>query len=135
MDADPLNWVHHEGRLAAVRAYVENNLEWGVLTPASTAQALSISVRQLHMLFEPTGVTFSRYVLTRRLERVRVRLASEPHRKVLDVAMSCGIESSTVFYRAFRDAFGVTPSQYRRSAMEAANDDRTGPPFQPSGAT
>jgi len=100
--------------LQAARAFIESNLEWGDLSPSNTAGALGVSVRQLHLLFEPTGVSFSRYVLGRRLERVRAELA-DPDRTVLDVAMSCGIESSAVFYRGFRQAYGVTPTEYRRS--------------------
>jgi AraC-like DNA-binding protein len=110
-------WVGRTGRLRAVQAYIENNLEWGDLAPANTARELGISVRQLHLLFGPTGTTFSRYVLSRRLERARLKLALEPGRKILDVAFACGIESSTVFYRAFRDAFGTTPTGYRRSLL------------------
>jgi AraC-like DNA-binding protein len=112
------HWVNRTGRLQAARAFIESNLEWGELTPTNTARALGISVRQLHLLFEPTGTTFSRYVLARRLERVCLALADGPRRKVLDVAFSCGIESSTVFYRAFRDAYGMNPTDYRRSLRE-----------------
>jgi AraC-like DNA-binding protein len=126
--------VGRTGRLQAVRAYVENNLEWSGLTPASTARALGISVRQLHMLFEPTGTTFSRYVLSRRLERVRSQLALQPRRKIIDVASSCGIESTTVFYRAFRDAFGVTPTAYRRSLLGTESvAERSEPSMHPVG--
>jgi AraC-like DNA-binding protein len=110
-------WVSRTGRLQAVRAHVENNLERSGLTPANTARAFGISVRQLHMIFKPTGMTFSRYVLSRRLERVRSLLALQPRRKIIDLASSCGIESTTVFYRAFRNAFGVTPTAYRRSLL------------------
>jgi AraC-like DNA-binding protein len=102
-------------RLQSAQAYIAANLEWGSLTPARTARALGISVRQLHLLFEPTGVTFSRYVLARRLERARSQLAIQPTRKIVDVALSSGIESLTVFYRGFREAFGMTPTHYRRS--------------------
>ena len=118
MGCAPGPWVKRTGRLQAARAFIENNLEWGGLTPANTARALGLSVRQLHLLFEPTGTTFSRYVLARRLERARLALADGPRRKVLDIAFSCGIESSTVFYRAFRDAYGMNPTDYRRSLRE-----------------
>lgn len=107
-------------RLSAVKAHVEDNLEWGELTPAATARVFDISVRQLHMLFEPTGTTFSRYVLSRRLERARRALLLDPTRRILDVALCCGIESSTVFYRGFRDAFGMNPTDYRRALHRAA---------------
>lgn len=130
--AAPVPWIPRGERLEAARAHIERNLEWGVLTPVATARALGISVRQLHLLFRPTGTTFSRYVLGRRLERARAALLLDPGRKVLEIALSCGIESPTVFYRAFRLAFGVTPTDYRRSpaAGEAGVADapkRAGP--------
>jgi AraC-like DNA-binding protein len=121
MDSALGHWINRTGRLQAARAFIENNLEWGDLTPANTSRALGISVRQLHLLFEPTGTTFSRYVLARRLERARSALVREPARKVIEVAYSCGIESSTVFYRAFRDAFGMNPTDYRRSLSDGVH--------------
>jgi AraC-like DNA-binding protein len=105
-------------RLQAVRAFIESNLDSSRLTPAATARAFGISVRQLHMLFEPSGTTFSRYVLARRLEWIRLALASAPRGTILDVAYGCGLQSSTVFYRAFRKAYGISPDQYRRSLCE-----------------
>lgn len=108
------DWISRTGRLQAVRAFIENNLAWNDLSPAKTAEALGISVRQLHMLFEPMETTFSRYVLNRRLERAQQILAADPDRKVIEVALTCGISSSTVFYRGFREAFGMNPSEYRR---------------------
>lgn len=118
---DPLAsnyWVSRTGRLQAARAFIENNLAWSDLSPATAAQALGISVRQLHLLFEPMGTTFSRYVLARRLERTRLALSVEPDRKVIEIALACGIESSSVFYRGFKDAFGMNPTAYRRSLEE-----------------
>ena len=110
--------IGREGRLQAVRAFIDNNLEWGDLSPSSAARAIGISLRQLHLLFEPTGTSFSRYVMSRRLDRARCALA-DPDRSVLEIAMSCGIESSTVFYRAFRQAYEITPSEYRRLLWQA----------------
>lgn len=100
-------------RLQDAQAFIDSHLELRHLSPASTARALGISVRLLHLLFKPTGTTFARYVLARRLERARQELA-ESGRKVLDVAYGWGIEHS-VFYRAFRKAYGTTPAEYRRS--------------------
>ena len=100
-------------QLESVRQFVGRNLQRAELTPASVARAVGVSVRQLHLLFEPTGTTFARYVLQRRLERARQFLVLQPGRPILDIALACGIESSTVFYRGFRQAYGVTPTDYR----------------------
>jgi AraC-like DNA-binding protein len=103
------------GQLEAARQFVGRNLQRADLTPASVARAVGVSVRRLHLLFEPTGTTFSRYVLARRLDRARQFLALQPDRPILDIALACGIETSSVFYRAFREAFGMAPNAYRRS--------------------
>jgi len=113
-------WVGRTGRLQAARAFIENNIEWAGLSATNTAQALGISVRQLHLLFKPTGTTFSRYVLARRLEKARAALAQDQRRKIIEVAYSCGIESLSVFYRGFRDAYGMTPTEFRNSLLNPA---------------
>lgn len=120
-------------RLAAAREFIEANLHREDLTPALTATALSISVRQLHMLFEPTGRSFSRYLLERRLEQACRQLAEDPQRRVIDIALACGIRSSTVFYRAFRAAYGMNPTEYREmsrgggAALDMKSTDKTPP--------
>lgn len=111
--------VARAARLRAARDFVERNLYRSDLNPALAARALRISVRQLHMLFKPTGISFSRYVLERRLERARFVLETEPDRKVISIAVECGIESVSVFYRGFRELFGVNPTQHRRSLRQA----------------
>jgi transcriptional regulator GlxA family with amidase domain len=102
-------------RLQAAQAFIHANLHREELDPGCTAAALGISIRQLHLLFEPTGTTFSRYLLTRRLERARGLLAASSSDRIIDIALSCGIKSSTVFYRGFRQAFGENPTEYRQS--------------------
>jgi AraC-like DNA-binding protein len=102
-------------RTEAVRQFVEDNLHRPDLTPARAARSLGMSVRQLHLLFEPSDTSFSRYMLTRRLERARSLLAQHANRSVLDIMLACGIESSTVFYRGFRKAYGMNPTDYRRT--------------------
>lgn len=121
--------VARANRLLLAKAYVEDNLHRTELTPGGTAAALGISVRQLHMLFEPTGTSFATYLLLRRLERARILLAEQPDALIMDVAGACGIRSSTVFYRGFQQAFGMTPTKYRRAAAAAdhGNANRSSP--------
>jgi AraC-like DNA-binding protein len=106
-------------RLQAARQLIEDNLHRHNLAPAAVARELGISLRQLHMLFEPTGQSFSRYLLARRLEAARAQLASHPDRAVVEIALACGIRSSTVFYRGFAQAFGMNPTEYRLSLSKA----------------
>ncbi|MEW6256116.1 MAG: AraC family transcriptional regulator [Pseudomonadota bacterium] len=112
---EPARDAVRAARLERARQIVETHLCRPDLRPAMVSAALAISVRQLHLLFAPTGVSFARYVLARRLERARMLLALNHRRSVLDIALDCGIDSPSVFYRGFRSAYGMSPTDYRRS--------------------
>jgi len=77
-----------------------------------------MSVRQLHLLFEPTGTSFARYVLQRRLEECRAALVNPAgERSVTDIALAWGFNSLSTFHRAFRQAFGMTPTELRGRSL------------------
>lgn len=101
------------GRLAAAKQYIAHHLDDPDLSPASTARSLGISVRGLHLVFEPTGTTFARYVLRQRLEACRAALLSDRQRDVTDIAFAWGFGTLSGFYRAFHAAFGISPGDMR----------------------
>jgi AraC-like DNA-binding protein len=105
----------HAARLDAIKRHVEGNLADPALSPASAAVALGISLRQLHLLFEPTGTTFGQYVLRQRLLKCRDAIAGATgtSRKVADIAFGWGFNSMATFYRAFAAEFGTAPSALR----------------------
>jgi AraC-like DNA-binding protein len=79
-------------------------------------------VRQLHLLFEPTGTSFAQYVLSRRLEECRAALMSPiGDRSVADVAFAWGFNSLATFYRTFHQAFGMTPGALRAGSSSPAS--------------
>lgn len=108
-------------KLVEARRYVERNLTAHDLGPESAAAALSISVRQLHLCFEPAGESFSQYVRRRRLQECRTTLENPAAagRSVTDIAFSWGFSSLPTFYRAFGQAFGLAPGDVRQRALEA----------------
>jgi AraC-like DNA-binding protein len=108
-------------RLEEAKRYIGRNLPNPELTPERVAAALRISVRQLHLLFEPTGTSFAQYVLGRRLEECRASLIGPAgrNRSVADIALGWGFNSVGTFYRTFRQAFGMTPSAMRGAADPA----------------
>ena len=99
--------------LRAVRAHIEDQLGDPQLDPARIAAAHFISVRQLHRLFAGQDETVARYVRRRRLERCRDELLRSPGASLTAIAHRGGFPDSGVFGRAFRAAYGVSPSQYR----------------------
>lgn len=103
------------GLLQKAKQAIESNLHRPDLSPSILAGLIGISVRQLHLLFEPTGNSFTRYVLSRRLEHARLLLSQFPGRSVADIAYACGFDGLSTFYRNFRSAFGLSPAEFRES--------------------
>jgi AraC-like DNA-binding protein len=103
-------------KLQQVKDYIALHLSEPDLTPARVAAAMKISVRQLHLLFEPTGTSFAEHVLIRRLEECRAMLESPSARtrSITDIAYAWGFNSLAAFYRGFGRQFGVSPGVVRR---------------------
>lgn len=116
------------GRLEAINRHIVSNLARPDLSPDRAAAAVGISVRQLHLLFEPTGTTFSRRVLALRLKRAEQLLLDGPDRPVTAVALACGFDSLATFYRAFKAETGMTASEFREAARGAPGSGPGGAP-------
>ncbi|QPF85136.1 helix-turn-helix transcriptional regulator [Bradyrhizobium genosp. L] len=110
---DEIRAALHAGYLHAAREILLRDLHRPSLTPAAVATELGISLRQLHVLFEPGGLSFARSLTAARLQLARRLLSSMPARGIDEVAFSCGFDSIATFYRVFRSAFGMTPGDAR----------------------
>lgn len=76
-----------------------------------------ISSRYVRKLFEQEGTSFTAFVLTGRLTRVR-RMLSETryaHLTIAQVAHACGFNDISYFNRAFRRHFSATPTDVREA--------------------
>ena len=51
---------------------------------------------------------------------------AQRHLPVLTVALSVGYQSITPFNNAFRQAKGLTPTEYRRKALHAGSGELSG---------
>jgi AraC-like DNA-binding protein len=102
----------------SVREYIEANLADPQLSPASIAAAHFISTRHLHNVFHESGATVASWIRTQRLERIRRDLRDPLHTgtSVGAVAARWGFLDAAHFSRSFRDAFGESPSDWRRRA-------------------
>ena len=108
--------------LHRIYAFVEQQLADPGLSPRSIAAAHHISLRYLHKLFEAEPVTVGGWVRRRRLERCRqdLRDPAQRDRPVAAIGTHWGFLSAAHFSRAFRDAYGVPPAEFRtRSATPA----------------
>ncbi len=112
-DQEPASAREH--LLARAGEYIDAHLGRPDLGPESVARALRISVRYLHRLFEGEELTITRLILQRRVEACARALERHgPYGPTLaELARRHGFSSASHFSRAFRAAYGVTPSQWR----------------------
>lgn len=103
-------------RLARVLDYIEANLE-GDLTVARLASVACLSEFYFARAFKvAVGESPHRHVSARRLERAK-DLLSDADRALVDIALALRFSCQANFNRAFRQATGQTPAQYRRNLL------------------
>ncbi|WP_223188457.1 helix-turn-helix domain-containing protein [Streptomyces sp. TRM68416] len=114
--------------LLRIRAHIEEHLMEPDLSPEAIARAHHISVRYLHKLFQNDGTTVSRWVRQRRLDACRRELGRTPNRRitVAAVAHRWGFSSPAHFSRTFRDAYGMSPSEWQALAASGVGSPATG---------
>jgi AraC-like DNA-binding protein len=105
-------------RLAAIKADIVANIHDGDLNATMVATRNRVTVRYLHKLFESEGITYSEFVLGRRLARAYCLLRNPLHsrRAISTIAFELGFNDLSYFNRTFRRRYNVTPSEIRDSA-------------------
>jgi len=102
-------------RIHAVVRYICAHLD-EPLSLERLSEVAGFSRFHFHRQFaEYTGFTVSHFVRLTRLKRAAYQLAFDPKRRVIDVALEAGFNSPESFARAFKDAQGQTPSEFRRA--------------------
>lgn len=102
-------------RLHALKEDVIAHLGENGLSIAAVAARHGITPRYVGMLFNDAGESFSSFVLDQRLARAR-RMLSEARYSgstISAIAFACGFGDLSYFNRAFRRAYGATPSDIR----------------------
>ncbi|MEV7598341.1 helix-turn-helix domain-containing protein [Kitasatospora sp. NPDC089797] len=115
-------------RLAAARrGGLRRTLEWIVdhpgeeLTVEALAGRAALSPRQFTRAFTAeTGLSPGRFVAQVRLQAACRRLVGHPQESLEEVARAVGFSSAEVMRRAFRRAYGVAPSAYRKANRRPA---------------
>lgn len=112
--------------MSKIDAYIDGNLADPDLNPEKVAAAVSISTRQLHRLFAAREMTVAQTIRTRRLEGARreIRSSIARDRSLREIGLHWGFVDLAVFGRLFRQAFGLSPREYRRMLCLASDDPR-----------
>lgn len=100
---------------ARINAYIDRHLTDPALGPKTVAAHHHISVRALHQLFQGEPESVAATIRHRRLERCHADLTDPRlhHRTIGEIALYWGFQHSADFSRAFRRAYGVSPSEVR----------------------
>lgn len=94
--------------------YVERHLG-DPLCLEQLAEVATFSKYHFHRIFfAHVGETPVQFLTRLRLERAALLLAGNRERSVTEVALDVGYSDMAAFARAFRKAFGVSPTDYRR---------------------
>jgi AraC-like DNA-binding protein len=102
-------------RLAAIKQDVHANSDDPRLSIAAIATRHAVSPRYIHKLFETEGVSFTEYVLGRRLRRAHDMLG-DPRFSGMSIgaiAYAVGFGDLSYFNRCFRRRFGCAPGDLR----------------------
>lgn len=99
--------------LRRIDAHILERLADPDLCPTSIAAAHFVSTRHLHRLFAHRGGTVAQQIQRRRLERCRRDLL-DPRVSITDVSRRWGFTDLAAFSRAFRGAYGMSPSEWRQ---------------------
>ena len=103
------------GRLLLVKNYIDEHLSDPDLSLGDIAKKNGVSLRTLHQLFHPMGMSASEWLRTRRLQRCYDLLTSPQNERktITEIAYSMGFSSSSHFSNLFRAQFGLRPSDVR----------------------
>lgn len=110
-----------------IEAFIDYNLARADLTPVDIAAHHHISVRLLHQLFRHQPETIAATIRRRRLDRSRADLADPrlAHMRIGEIAARWGFRHQADFSRAFRLAYGMSPTDFRHTAATGALEGTT----------
>ena len=78
----------------------------------AVSEHLTISKNHLENMFKDIlGTSVGAYIRTVRIYKAISLLEDHPERSVLDIAFSCGFNSSSGFYKAYKDVTGRNPKR------------------------
>jgi AraC-like DNA-binding protein len=110
-------------RRTEIKQYIETHLRTPDLTPTTIAAALGLSRRYLRLLFAAESDSVTAYLRRRRLEECAFELAQPQWlgRSITATASDWGFRSVTHFARAFKTAYGTTPSAFKQARVKNAS--------------
>jgi AraC-like DNA-binding protein len=110
-------------RRLVIKEFIERHLNNAELSPSVIARRFGYTTSYIHQLFKGENESISHYILRRRLEGASKVLANDSfsNRPIGEIACDWGFNSLTHFGRAFKDQYGLAPTEYRRAFRKSRN--------------
>jgi AraC family transcriptional regulator len=106
-------------RIDGVKKYIREHID-EALTREALAEVAGFSVPHFHRIFTAQiGENIASYVRRMRLERAgrKLRMGAVD---ITQVALAAGYDTHTAFSRAFKQQYGLSPSQFRQLDCRSA---------------
>lgn len=109
--------------LLEIKQFIDTHLSNPKLNPNMIAAELGLSRTRLYRLTEPLG-GLQNFIRNRRLRRAFQILATKGHeiKSLTTLAYEQGFQSEDTFRRAFKNAFGMTPSEAKEQGLKAYSE-------------
>ncbi|HEX2140263.1 MAG TPA: helix-turn-helix domain-containing protein [Woeseiaceae bacterium] len=106
-----------EAQKRRIKRFITQNLRLRHLGPEAVARAFGVSTRYVHKLFADEEHTIARYIRAERLQACRRALADPAcdGLSITDIAVQWGFYDLPHMTRCFREAYGITPREFRRT--------------------
>jgi len=110
-------------RINRVIDFIEANIG-GELRLKDLAGVAHFSPFHFHRIFSAmVGEMLNQFIQRIRIEKAAAKLAGNPKKSITAIAIDCGFSSSAAFSRAFREAFSMSPSQWRNGEYLGGRKD------------
>jgi AraC-like DNA-binding protein len=119
-DPGPINGSHgiRAARLQAIKHDIEAHLSDERLSAVSVARRQGVSDSYIRKLLHDEGISFSAFVLDRRLARAH-RIITDRRwtdRSIASIALQTGFGDISYFNRTFKRRYGASPSEIRKES-------------------
>lgn len=104
--------------IAQAVAYMKENFASDI-TLGALAKRFSVSAEHFSRKFKKeTGLGFSKYLNTLRLQHAEQLLRSDPKQNITQIAFCCGFEDSNYFSKKFKEAYGTSPKKLQKQVKK-----------------
>lgn len=108
--------IREIGRLQPVIGYIRENYKYSIRT-SDLSKLLNVCNDHLIRLFNGTmGITPTKYINNVRLEEMQKMLVHSDA-SITEISYMVGFSSVNYMSKVFKEAFGLTPSQYRKRSI------------------